>query len=67
MDGWTTKVFFWDGLFSGAFAVSFREGNPLTWPSIEQVRFSRKSFINPQAIDAGCVFSRVRSPDSLNT
>ena len=26
MDGWNTIVSFWDGLFSGAFAVSFREG-----------------------------------------
>ena len=25
MDGWITIVSFWDGLFSGAFAVSFRE------------------------------------------
>ena len=25
MDGWNTIVSFWDGLFSGAFAVSFRE------------------------------------------
>ena len=27
MDGWNTIVSFWDGLFSGAFAVSFREGS----------------------------------------
>ena len=27
MDGWKTIVSCWDGLFSGAFAVSFREGN----------------------------------------
>ena len=27
MDGWNTIVSFWDGLFSGAFAVSFREGD----------------------------------------
>ena len=27
MDGWNTIVSFWDGLFSGAMAVSFREGN----------------------------------------
>ncbi len=26
MDAWNTTVSFWDGLFSGAFAVSFREG-----------------------------------------
>ena len=26
MDGWNTTVSFWDGLFLGAFAVSFREG-----------------------------------------
>ena len=26
MDGWNTIVSFWDGPFSGAFAVSFREG-----------------------------------------
>ncbi len=26
MDGWNTIVSFWDGQFSGAFAVSFREG-----------------------------------------
>ena len=26
MDGWKTILSFWDGLFSGAFAVSFREG-----------------------------------------
>ena len=26
MNGWNTIVSFWDGLFSGAFAVSFREG-----------------------------------------
>ena len=25
MDGWNTILTFWDGLFSGAFAVSFRE------------------------------------------
>ena len=25
MDGWNTIVSFWDGLFAGAFAVSFRE------------------------------------------
>ena len=25
MDGWNTIVYFWDGLFSGALAVSFRE------------------------------------------
>ena len=25
MDGWNTIVSFWDGLFSGALAVSFRE------------------------------------------
>ena len=28
MDGWKTIVSFSDGLFSGAFAVSFREGTP---------------------------------------
>ena len=27
MDGWNTIVSFWDGLFSGAFAVSLGEGN----------------------------------------
>ena len=27
MDGWNTIVSFWDDLFAGAFAVSFREGN----------------------------------------
>ena len=29
MDGWNTIVSYWDGLFSGAFAVSFREGKVL--------------------------------------
>ena len=28
MDGWNTIVSFLDGLFSAAFAVSFREGSP---------------------------------------
>jgi len=29
MDGWNTIVSFWEtGLFSGAFAVRFREGTP---------------------------------------
>ena len=27
MDGWNTILSYWGGLFSGAFAVSFREGN----------------------------------------
>ena len=27
LDGWKMILSFWDGLFSGAFAVSFREGN----------------------------------------
>ena len=26
MDGWNTILSYWDGLFSGVFAVSFREG-----------------------------------------
>ena len=26
MDGWNTILSYWEGLFSGAFAVSFREG-----------------------------------------
>ena len=30
MDGWNTIVSFWNGLFSGAFAVSFREGTFFT-------------------------------------
>ena len=32
MDGWNTILSYWDGLFSGAFAVSFREGNQVTFP-----------------------------------
>ena len=27
MDGWNTMLSYWEGLFSGVFAVSFREGN----------------------------------------
>ena len=27
MDGWNTSLSYWGGLFSGALAVSFREGN----------------------------------------
>ena len=41
MDGWNTIVSFWDGLFSGAFAVSFREG---THP---EPRFDEKKEISP--------------------
>ncbi len=32
MDGWNTILSFWDGLFSGAFAASFRKGIQIIKP-----------------------------------
>ena len=40
-DGWNTIVFFWNGLFSGAFAFSFREGTAgiiKSWPILGVIK-----------------------------
>ena len=46
MDGWNTIVSYWGGLFSGALAVSFREGNQIVW----LLETSIKKFKSPTSL-----------------
>ena len=52
MDGWKTIVSFWDGLFSGALAVSFREGR-----TVIEMGVSWNSGFSPQIIHYKIGFS----------
>ena len=45
MDGWNTILSYWGGLFSGALAVSFREGNPATFLEFHGIFFLKLSLV----------------------
>ena len=56
MDGWNTSLSYWGGLFSGAFAVSFREGIPPSYMGIIPTQVC--SFLSQQRLFPSNILSR---------